>query len=188
MENKNTDNKSNNSSDIYNENEIKKKNKNSRSNGAQSLENQITDLKSLLLQRDTEISILVNMVNNGKNGDDVRASTNSPIAENNDNNYNENYKTKNNEKINRFNKDNDFHDYSNDNEDRYNQITKSRERIKDRDKRKGDDDERSRKRSEERGGERGREEEKKGNRMMRGRNEEVNKFEQSSSRIMVHSL
>lgn len=42
---------------------------------------QINDLKSLLLQRDSEINILVNMVKKGKTVDDVGAASNAVRAE-----------------------------------------------------------------------------------------------------------
>ena len=82
MSNKNTNNNGNSNIDMENRNDSrdenlydneenncdindkskknKNKNKNSQNNGVKNYENQITDFKSLLLQRDTEISILVN--------------------------------------------------------------------------------------------------------------------------------
>ena len=83
----------------YDANKKTKKNRNitSQNQGTKSFENQIADLRSLLLQRDTEISILVNMVNNGKNGDDVRASQ-TPITEKYSE-YHYNPNTKNSESI-----------------------------------------------------------------------------------------
>ena len=180
----------------------KNKNKNFQNNGTKIYENQITDLKSLLLQRDTEISILVNMVNNGKNGDDVRAS-------NTEVNYNANYKKKNHDNKNnsnhRSNDNNDSNDNNNDSDavndtgrkEYHNDQNVSkkgsvrgrgREEMKERDGEEKDrerGEERSGDRGGERGGERSGEGKQVGTRIKQDRNEELNRIQHSNQRTMV---